>query len=141
MPPTSHSTARALFALSLSLAACAPPPGEAPTSAATALVGKSKAALLACAGTPAAAYDAAGVEYLSYRTRHTVGVGYLQSVPRIPVIGSLSMGGKGSQVTCEATFVLRNGIVETASFRADPQQDSQMTALLCRPIIQSCGPA
>ncbi len=127
-----------LIAAVLVLASCA---GEAPKSAAPSgqkLVGTSKQRLLACAGQPAVDYEQAGLEYMTYRVKMTVGEGYLQSTPTIPVVGSLAMGGKGNEIRCEASIVLKGGVVEALAFRSDPAQDSQTTTTMCTPIVAPC---
>ncbi len=127
-----------LIAAVLVLANCA---GEAPKPAAPSgqkLVGTSKQRLLACAGQPAVDYEQAGLEYMTYRVKMTVGEGYLQSTPTIPVVGSLAMGGKGNEILCEASIVLKGGVVEALAFRSDPAQDSRTTTAMCTPIVAPC---
>lgn len=128
------------LALTLCLVACSQEASRRSPEPETTLIGMSKSKLLACAGAPAADSTSAGREYLTYSTEKTVGTGYLQSVPRIPLIGSLGMGGKGTPLACEATIVLKNDTIEAVGFRADPTQDSKTTAELCKPIVQACLP-
>lgn len=117
------------------LVSCSPTPPAEPE---TMLIGMGKSKLLACAGAPVTDVRSAGREYLTYSTEKTVGRGYLQSVPQIPGIGSLGVGGKGKPLVCEATVVIDNDTVAAVGLRADPIQDSRTTAELCKPILQAC---
>lgn len=128
----------AALALLAGAAACAKPATPTAPEAQKALIGASRTQILACAGQPAAASEVGGLEYLTYRRAETAGTGHLQSVPRIPVIGSLAMGGSGYRVTCEATFVLKDGAVEALSFHTDPTQDEAGTAEICSPLVARC---
>lgn len=128
----------AALALLATAAACARPAAPTAPEAQKALIGASRTQILACAGQPAATSEVGGLEYLTYRRAETAGAGHLQSVPRIPVIGSLGMGGPGYRVTCEATFVLKDGAVEALSFRTEPTQDEAATAELCSPLVARC---
>ena len=135
MRPMATLAALALLAAG---AACAKPAAPTAPEAEKALVGASRTQILACAGQPAATSEAGGLEYLTYRREETVGTGHMQAVPRIPVIGSLSMGGPGHRVTCEATMVLKDGAVETLAFRTEPAQDEAATTDICSPLVARC---
>jgi hypothetical protein len=129
-----------LLAASLALGNCAsrsepPAPPVAPEQA---LIGTTKARLMECAGEPATAYPQGEREILTYRTSQVVGEGYLQNVPRLPVVGAVGTGGKGTEIACEATVVLKASAVEVLSFRTDPPQSSQNTLAICTPIVQRC---
>lgn len=100
--------------------------------------GYSEAALVACAGPPAATHEVSGHEYLSYRNETEVGGGLLQDTPRIPVVGSLAIGQHSHKVVCEITFILKNKTVEAVTLRADPSQESKMTAAFCAPMVERC---
>ncbi len=122
----------------LVLASCAreaPKPVAPPPQT---LVGTSKQHLLACAGPPTVDYEQAGLEYMTYRVKMTVGVGYLQSAPTIPVLGSVGMGSKGNEILCEASVVLKGGVVEALAFRSDPPQETQTTTKMCTPLVAPC---
>jgi hypothetical protein len=108
-----------------------PPPAE------ISLIGTSKAALVACAGTPATDLPTAGLDYLTYTRTQLVGAGYLQDAS-IPLIGTLAVGGKGVEVSCEATVIVKDGAVAAAGFRTYPVQGDQRTAELCKTIFQAC---
>lgn len=118
--------------------ACGKPAAPTAAEAQKGLVGASRAQVVACAGQPAATSEAGGVEYLTYRRAETVGAGHLQAVPRVPVIGSLSMGGQGYRATCEATIVLKDGAVEALAFRTDPPQSETATNEICTPLLAGC---
>jgi len=126
------------MAAALVFAGCArEAPKPAPPSPQT-LVGTSKQHLLGCAGQPAVDYEQAGLEYVSYRRTVTVGVGYLQGAPTIPLIGTPSMGSKGNEILCEASFVLKGGVVAALAFRSDPPQETQTTTKMCTPLVAPC---
>lgn len=126
------------LALLAAAGSCAKPAAPSASAAQQALIGASKARVLACAGQPAATSEAGGIEYLTYRREETLGAGHLTAAPRIPLIGSLAAGGPGHRVTCEATVILKDGAVEAISFRADPVQDEMTTAEVCTPLVQGC---
>lgn len=131
------------LALLLALGGCAretPAPKPPPAPFEETLVGYDKSRLLACAGAAASSYQSGGLEYLTYRSARTTGEGYLQSVPEIPVIGSLATGGKGHEIGCEATFVLKAGVVEALAFRTEPPQEPKAAAATCAPIVERCVP-
>jgi hypothetical protein len=128
-----------ILASGLVLCACTSDTGKAgPPEAA--LVGMPKTKILACAGQPMSTSTAADREYLTYRVERLAGEGYLQSIPRIPGIGSVGMGGKGRLVSCEVTVVIKGGAVEAASFRTDPALDAKATSELCTPLVRACLP-
>ncbi len=135
MRPIGTLAALALLAVA---AACAKPAAPTAPEAQKALIGASRTQILACAGQPAAASEVGGLEYLTYRRAETAGVGHFQAVPRIPVIGSLATGGSGYRVTCEATFVFKDGAVEALSFRTEPTQDEAASAEICSPLVARC---
>ena len=102
------------------------------------LIGTPKERLLACAGKPGTDYEQAGREYLAYDTNATIDRGYLQSTPRIPVVGSLSMGGKGNVIRCEVRVVLKAGVVEALDFHTEPNQPAEATSAMCMPLVAHC---
>lgn len=126
------------MAAALVLASCAREAPKPPAPSPQTLVGTSKQHLLACAGQPAVDYEQAGLEYVTYRRKLMVGVGYLQGAPELPVIGTPSMGSKGNEILCEASIVLKGGVVEALAFRSDPQQESQTTTTMCTPLVAPC---
>lgn len=127
-----------LLTAALALIACAREQPKPALPSAQTLVGTPKERLLACAGAPAGDYMQAGHEYMTYRAKITVDEGYLQSVPAIPVVGSVAMGGKGNQIACEAHIVLKGGTVTALALQSDPAQERQTTDMLCAPIVARC---
>jgi hypothetical protein len=125
--------------LALCLIACssdepkAPPPPPPEIT----LIGTSKAALVACAGAPVTDMPTAGLDYLTYSRGQLAGAGYLQDT-KIPLIGSLAVGGKGVEVSCEATVILKGASVEAVGFRTYPVQDDPRTVELWKSIFQAC---
>jgi hypothetical protein len=136
--PAAAARPTLLLTAALVLFACAHEAPKPAMPSAQTLVGTPKQQLLGCAGPPAGDYSEAGLEYMTYRAKTTVNVGYLQSVPTIPVVGSLSMGGKGNEIACEAHFVLKDGTVTALALQSDPAQDRQTTDMLCAPIVARC---
>ena len=127
-----------LLAAALALIACVREQPKPALPSAQTLVGTPKERLLACAGPPAGDYMQAGLEYMTYRAKITVDEGYLQSVPAIPLVGSVGMGGKGNQIACEAHIVLKGGTVAALTLQSDPAQERQTTDMLCAPIVARC---
>ncbi len=129
------------LAIALALAGCGresvttatPPPANEQN-----LVGTPKARLLACAGSPAIAYQQAGLEYLGFRAKTTIGGGYLQDAPDLPLVGSPAIGSKGTEVLCQASVVLKGGVVDAVTLRSDPPQDRKTTETLCLPMLARC---
>jgi len=130
---------RGLLILALSIAACSNEPEKKPPDPQFAVMGYSKAQLIACAGNPATDTGAGGLEYLVYHTEIVANEGYLQGIPRIPVIGSLATGSKGDKFACEATFILKGGLVTASSLRIDPPQDSKTASQICAPVVARCA--
>jgi hypothetical protein len=110
-----------------------------------ALVGMPKGALLSCAGVPERQASADGTEYYTYVARP----GYASAAPStsIGVAGGSSsgvgvglgfglplFGSGGSGRGCEATFVLRGGVVQQVNY--GPGAD----LAACAPIVNTCLP-
>jgi hypothetical protein len=127
-----------LLTAALALCACAHEEPKPALPSVQTLVGTPKQHLLACAGPPAGDYTEAGLEYMTYRAKITVNEGYLQSLPTIPVVGSVGMGGKGNAIACEARIVLKDGTATALVFQSDPAQERQTTDMLCAPIVARC---
>lgn len=127
--------------LALAISTCSSEPEKKPPDPQFAVIGYSKAKLIACAGNPATETKAAGLEYLVYHSAIVENEGYFQDVPRIPVVGSLATGSKGDKFACEATFVLRDGVVTASTLRVDPPQDNKNASRICAPIVAHCAPS
>jgi hypothetical protein len=122
----------------LAIGACSSEPSKKPPDPQFAVIGYTKAKLIACAGNPVTRTEAGGLEYLVYHAEIVQNEGYFQGVPRIPGVGSLATGSKGDKFACEATFALRDGSVTAATFRIDPPQDSKTASAICAPIVAHC---
>lgn len=134
-----------ILAALLVLGACANPAAERATAAQTALVGMPEQALLACAGVPDRTAVQGDIEYFTYDRSGTGGYGWPSA--SVGVGGGSSSGvgvgvgfgfpvfGGGRSNDCEATFTLRNGVVQQLQYRAGD------SVAACAPIVQSClGP-
>jgi hypothetical protein len=113
------------------------PQGPPPTPTEIALLGTSKAKLLQCAGSPASDLPSAGLDYLTFSRTQRVDQGYFQGT-QVPWVGSLAIGGKGVDVACEATVILKDGKVEAVGLRTYPPQNDARTAELCKPVFEHC---
>ena len=120
----------------LCLGACETPVPPA-TPLEVSLAGMSQAKLTQCAGQPASSVLAGGLDYLTYSRSEVLDAGLLQNT-NVPLVGSLAIGTKGVQVTCEATVILKAGKVDAVGLRTYPQQDEPLTARLCKPIFSRC---
>ncbi|HEY0833055.1 MAG TPA: hypothetical protein VGE72_04015 [Azospirillum sp.] len=109
-----------------------------------ALVGMPKGALLSCAGVPERQASADGTEYYTYVARPnyasvgpttSIGVAGGSGGGGLGVglgLGVPLFGGGGSARGCEATFVLRGGVVQQVNY--GPGAD----LAACAPIVNTC---
>ncbi|HUC62632.1 MAG TPA: hypothetical protein VMF53_11825 [Alphaproteobacteria bacterium] len=111
--------------------------GPPPTPLEVSLVGMSQAKLTQCAGQPASSVPADGLDYLTYSRSEVLDAGLLQNA-NVPLVGSLAIGTKGVQVTCEATVILKAGKVEALGLRTYPQQGETLAVRICKPIFSRC---
>lgn len=137
-----------IAALSLPLASCANPLAQEAVYAQTALVGMPRALLLSCAGVPARSAQQNDLEFFTYSSQRLegypggVGFGGFSGGRR----GGVGLGfgvpfggysGYASTESCEATFTLRNGVVERIVYGgADSLGTSRLAQ--CYRIIQNC---
>lgn len=115
------------------LAGCANPQAEQALSAQSALVGMPKAALLSCAGVPARSAALDNLDYFTYHSDRIVsypgsafgfyGGGYPWGYPAY-------YGSDIQSYSCDATFTLRNGVVEKLVYSGNLSQ--------CHTIIGNC---
>lgn len=149
IPATSAARARAYAALfaAAALAACANADAEKAAGARTSLVGMPKERLLACAGVPDKSATVDNLEYYTYSSHEarpsgsgvSIGLGGFGGVG-----GGLFGGGIGvplsspSVKTCEATFTLRNGRVETLSYGGNGSDGAPLGQ--CWHIVENCAP-
>jgi hypothetical protein len=133
-------TVRELVAVTvalLALAGCAPtytskPQPPAPPPPQARMIGMSKLALLACAGTPVQTSAKEDVEYLTYVTgsrRPTDG-----QPPQSSAAPTAAAGGPGY---CRVTFGLRRSVVESVTFAGQSVTDLAMNTD-CLRIVNKC---
>lgn len=129
------------------LAACANPAAEQALFAQNALVGMSKSTLLSCAGVPERQATVDNREYFTYRSSRLV------SYPS-PTMGFYGGGwgpryGYGwdwptyggteiASFDCDATFSLRNGVVERVVYGGASGGTTRLGQ--CYAIVQNCLP-
>ncbi|MBP2227770.1 hypothetical protein J2847_001052 [Azospirillum agricola] len=126
------------------LAACANPAADQALMAQTALVGMPKATLLSCAGVPDRQATVDNREFFTYRSVR------IASYPS-PGVGLYGTGwgphygygwgwpAYGSEVysfDCDATFSLRNGVVERVTYGGSSGGATRLGQ--CYAIIQNC---
>lgn len=127
------------------LAACANPSADQALFAQSALVGMPKQTLLACAGVPERQAAVNNLEYFTYRSGRIVsypgstvglygghwgpryGYGFGWPVYAAPDIASID---------CDATFTLRNGVVERIVYGGSSGGSSRLGQ--CYAIVQNC---
>lgn len=127
----------------LSLAACTDFPDGQGLSAATTFAGMSRETLLSCAGEPQRTETVDGVERFTYVGEGVAGLptpdfiapGFNYQVPgdASPYGTGLGYGGFGAPIlTCEATFTLKDGVVQQLIFAGASGQSR------CYPILRNC---
>lgn len=131
----------------LLLAACANPRAEQALAAQQALVGMSKQTLLSCAGVPERSATVDDLDYFTYASRHTVaypsstasfwgspywsprwGYGYGLGVP----FDTYDL----RTFACEATFTLRDGVVERVVYAGAVAGTDRLGQ--CYAIVENC---
>ena len=133
----------AALAAALLAAACADPDAELAVAAQTALVGRTKAELLSCAGVPHRSATAGAKEFLTYSAAG------LDSIPRSePVLveredrrGRLVLDREWItaydvvETSCEATVTLADGVVEQLVYGGgrDPRRCASLVAACMAP--------
>lgn len=88
---------------------------EAAEKGKTALIGKTKSELLACAGIPGATYQDGGTEYLAY-----AGTGNYRRPGTTTYLGNgvFMHAGGGNNTSCIVTLALRNNRVAAVNYRS-----------------------
>ena len=147
-PKALRRSAAVLLLAAAGLAGCADPGADLALAAQSALVGMPKATLLSCAGAPLRQATSGGLDFLTYQAGS---IDYYASPPPLPPPGypwgypGWRYGGldydpwdpyppRSVDVVdnrCEATFTLRNGVVERLVYRASSQG-------ACAAIVQNC---
>lgn len=124
------------------LVACANPAADQALYAQTALIGMPKQTLLSCAGVPDGQAAVDGQEFFTYRS------GRIVSYPATTMGGywgpwygygpafPLYYGAEVRSYSCEATFTLRNGVVERLVYNGAPGGGSTLGQ--CYFIVQNC---
>ncbi|HYD32171.1 MAG TPA: hypothetical protein VEB64_15120 [Azospirillaceae bacterium] len=137
--------ALAALAVAFSLAACANQQADQALYAQTALVGMPKKTLLSCAGVPARSATVDNAEYYTYRSGRvvsypssSVGVwsGGYSSGLGVGVGLPLFAGNDVHSYDCEATFSLRNGVVERIVYGGTSGGSSRLSQ--CYAIVENC---
>jgi len=125
----------------LALAACANPLAERAVIAQQALRGMPKQALLACAGVPERSTQVDNIEYFTYVSRREEyapgpSFGVFGGTGGLGLGAQLPLGGydRGYTTTCEATFTLRNGVVEQLVYGGNSSERLGQ----CYRIVQNC---
>jgi hypothetical protein len=125
-----------LAAIATAITACANPAADRAVTAQSALVGMPKSVLLSCAGVPERQAAADNREFFTYHTGRIVSfpasAGFYGGPWR-------PWGGWGAAYTadirsyaCEATFTLRNGVVERVVYGGGSSLGE------CGAIVQNC---
>lgn len=127
------------------LAGCANPAADEALMAQTALIGMPKATLLSCAGVPERQATVDNREFFTYRSSRIV------SYPSSPPIGYYggwgwphygygygwpAYGYEVNSFDCEATFTLRNGVVERVVYGGASGGSTRLGQ--CYAIVQNC---
>ncbi|ALG72489.1 hypothetical protein VY88_32745 [Azospirillum thiophilum] len=141
-----RALAVAALAAAGTLAGCANPAADEALVAQTALIGMPKETLLSCAGVPERQAAVDNREFFTYRSSRLV------SYPSPPPLGyygggwgwpyhGYGYGGAGygyevSSYDCEATFSLRNGVVERVVYGGTSGGSARLGQ--CYAIVQNC---
>jgi hypothetical protein len=130
--------------VALGLGACADPNVDRAIAARGSLVGMPKDRLLACAGVPDGTATASdGTEYLTYRSQSGSPSGTGLSIGIGGVSGNVG-GAIGvplttpAYATCEATFVVRDGAVQSLGYRGNT--DGTAPIAQCWNVVANCVP-
>lgn len=140
-----HALAVVALAATGALGGCANPAADEALAAQTALVGMPKETLLSCAGVPERQASVDNREFFTYRSSRIV------SYPSPPPLGYYggwsrpyygygagwpSYGYEVNSFDCEATFSLRNGVVERVVYGGATSGSAQLGQ--CYAIVQNC---
>jgi len=138
-----------LGAAAIALASCANPRADEALFAQQAFVGMPKQTLLSCAGVPERSTTVGDLEYFTYTSSRTVAY---QSYA--PIMGPGGFYGHGygygypyyggfaptydfRSFSCQATFTLRNGVVERLVY-GGPEGIGPSQLAQCQTIIETC---
>lgn len=123
-------------------AACANPAADQAMYAQNALIGMPKQTLLSCAGVPERQATAGNLEYFTYRSGRLISYpgwggygGYWGPGPYGYGYG-YGWPSDVTSVDCQATFTLRNGVVERVVYGGSSGGTSRLGQ--CYAIVQNC---
>ena len=131
------------------LASCANPRADEALFAQQAFVGMPKETLLSCAGVPERTATVDNLDYFTYTSSRTVAYqsySPLIGVPRYPYYGygygypyygSFAPTYDVRSYACQATFTLRNGVVERLVY-GGPEGIGGSQLAQCQTIIENC---
>ena len=145
---TSWLKAGLLIAAAGALASCANPNADRAVDAQKVLVGMPKETLLSCAGVPQRSATVDNSEFLTYvNANYSAGYGPSTSIGvaggsggtgvgigfGIPLFGG---GSPGYSSSCEATFTLRNGVVQQLSYTGSAGTSASLGQ--CYRVVENC---
>jgi hypothetical protein len=145
--PASAGNAILLGAAAIALASCANPRADQALFAQQAFIGMPKQTLLSCAGVPERSTTIDNLEFFTYTSNRTVA--YENYVPYMgpgrfygygygyPYYGGFAPTYDLRNFSCQATFTLRNGVVEQLVY-GDPEGLGPSQLAQCQTIIESC---
>jgi hypothetical protein len=136
-----------LGAAAIALASCANPRADEALFAQQALIGMPKQTLLSCAGVPERSTVVGNLEYFTYTSSRTVA--YQSYVPYMgpgrfygygygyPYYGGYAPTYDLRNFSCQATFTLRNGVVERLVY-GGPEGSGPSQLAQCQTIVENC---
>ena len=136
-----------LGAAAIALASCANPRADEALFAQQAFIGMPKQTLLSCAGVPERSTTVDNLEYFTYTSTRTVA--YQSYVPYMgpgrfygygygyPYYGGYAPTYDFRSFSCQATFTLRNGVVERLVY-GGPEGVGPSQLAQCQTIIETC---
>ncbi|EWY36211.1 hypothetical protein N825_29245 [Skermanella stibiiresistens SB22] len=147
MGPMSFRTVLMIAGAATLLAACANPNADKAADARQTLVGMPKETLLSCAGVPQRTAQVGDSEFMTYASAEYSGGGPTTSFGvgggsggsgvgfgiGIPLFGG---GGGGYSSSCEATFTVRNGVVQQLSYTGSAGASASLGQ--CYRIVENC---
>ena len=147
LPANSPAKFILLGAAAVALASCANPRADEALFAQQAFIGMSKQTLLSCAGVPERSTTVDNLEYFTYTSNRTVA--YQSYVPYMgpgrfygygygyPYYGGYAPTYDLRTFSCQATFTLRNGVVERLVY-GGPEGTGPSQLAQCQTIIETC---
>jgi hypothetical protein len=136
-----------LGAAAITLVSCANPRADEALFAQQAFIGMPKQTLLSCAGVPERSTTVDNLEYFTYTSNRTIA--YQSYVPYMgpghfygygygyPYYGGFTPTYDLRTYSCQATFTLRNGVVERLVY-GGPEGIGPSQLAQCQTIIETC---